>query len=195
MSNNMIPERAPKKMHCPFCDHSGAHIEERETDAYPHSEKVVLKSKVMVCNNCHRPLYCEPLDDATFLKSIYLIEDKSNKLFPQEIRDIRAQLKLSQKSFNKLIGWPDDTVQKYEYEKVSTIPDEHLKLLRDLQNPDLAKEVYNKNKSRLPDKRCENCVFWKWYGDDCICNDTYDDYADYEEYDSEGECYGWIKEE
>lgn len=68
----------------------------------------------MVCAECGEELFNEELDSATLLKAYNEYRRRHKLLFPEEIKEIREQYGLSQRSFAKLLNWGDKTICRYE---------------------------------------------------------------------------------
>ena len=68
----------------------------------------------MVCTVCGEELFNEELDSATLINAYNEYRRKHKLLLPEEIRKIREQYGLSQRSFAKLLNWGDKTIRRYE---------------------------------------------------------------------------------
>ena len=70
-------------------------------------EDVEVEAQVMVCTVCGEELFNEELDSATLINAYNEYRRKHKLLLPEEIRKIREQYGLSQRSFAKLLNWGD----------------------------------------------------------------------------------------
>lgn len=72
-------------------------------------EDIEVDAQVMVCTECG-----EELDSATLINVYNEYRRRHKLLLPEEIRRIREQYGLSQRSFAKLLNWGDKTIRRYE---------------------------------------------------------------------------------
>ena len=158
MTKDEMPFKEISKIHkeCPVC--------EIERDLIYGETRDILKVRGLDIDVASKIHYC-PEGDHYF----YSIEDEEDKfqaayreyrkrkglLQPEEIRAIRNQYRLSQKSFSLSLGWGDITIHRYETGAIQN--DAHndvLRMIRDFNNfkqyfeakknilePDLAKLV------------------------------------------------------
>jgi len=77
-------------------------------------EDVEVEAQVLVCIECGEEFYCEELDNATLMNAYNEYRRRHKLLFPEDIKKIREQYGLSQRSFAKLLNWGDKTICRYE---------------------------------------------------------------------------------
>lgn len=77
-------------------------------------ELIEVDAQVLVCSECGEEFFCEELDNATLVSAYNEYRRKHKLLLPEEIRKIREQYGLSQRSFAKLLNWGDKTICRYE---------------------------------------------------------------------------------
>ena len=77
-------------------------------------ENIEVDAQVMLCANCGEEIFNEELDSATLLNAYNEYRRRHKLLSPEEIKRIREQYGLSQRSFAKLLNWGDKTVRRYE---------------------------------------------------------------------------------
>ena len=63
-----------------------------------------------MCAECGEELFCEKLDSATLVNAYNEYRRRHKLLLPEEIKKIREQYGLSQRSFAKLLNWGDKTI-------------------------------------------------------------------------------------
>lgn len=114
-------------------------------------EQIEVEAQVLICAECGEEFYCEELDNATLIKAYNEYRRRHKLLFPEEIRKIREQYKLSQRSFAKLLNWGDKTICRYEN---GSIQDKaHNSLLLFLRNPENMKAYLADNEIMLDDRQ------------------------------------------
>ena len=96
-------------------------------------EQIEVDADILTCNDCGEELFCEELDNNTLIKAYNVYRKKHKLLLPDEIRKIREQYGLSQRSFAKLLNWGDKTI--YRYENGSLQDKAHNSLLVFLKDP------------------------------------------------------------
>lgn len=83
------------------------------------------------------------MDNATLTEAYNLYRRKHKLLMPAEIKQIREQYGLSQRSFAKLLNWGDKTI--YRYENGSLQDKAHNSLLCFLKKPQNMRQYLNDN--------------------------------------------------
>ena len=58
--------------------------------------------------------YCEEFDNATLINAYNEYRRRHELLLPEEIKKIREQYGLSQRSFSRLLNWGDKPICRYE---------------------------------------------------------------------------------
>ena len=128
-------EVASMKKYCEECGRevTAKIITKRET--YEVCGKIIeVDAQILVCADCGEEFYCEELDNATLINAYNEYRRKHKLLYPEEIKKIREQYGLSQRSFAKLLNWGDKTICRYEN---GSIQDKaHNSLLLFLRNPE-----------------------------------------------------------
>ena len=101
-----------------YCDNCEKEVETKivtKSEEYTvFSDTVEVEAKVLVCSDCGEELFCEELDNATILEVYEKYRRRHKLLMPEEIKSIREQYELSQRSFAKLLQWGDKTISRYE---------------------------------------------------------------------------------
>lgn len=131
-----------------YCDACGKEVESkiisRQETFTVHDEEITVEAQVLVCAECGEELFCEKLDSATLVNAYNEYRRKHKLLFPDEIKEIREQYGLSQRSFAKLLNWGDNTICRYENGSVQN--EAHNRLLLFLREPENMKTYLAKNK-------------------------------------------------
>lgn len=99
---------------------------------------------VLVCADCGEEFYSEEFDNATLVRAYNEYRKRHKLLLPEEIKKIREQYGLSQRSFAKLLNWVDKTI--FRYENGSIQDKAHNTLLLFLREPENMK-IYLQEKS------------------------------------------------
>ena len=97
-----------------YCEECGKEvetkvIEKRETYDVC-GESIEVNAQILVCAECGEELYCEELDNATLIRAYNEYRRIHKLLLPEEIKKIREQYGLSQRSFAKLLKWGDKNI-------------------------------------------------------------------------------------
>lgn len=114
-------------------------------------EDVEVDAQVMVCADCGEELFNEELDSATLIRAYNEYRRRHKLLLPEEIRKIREQYGLSQRSFAKLLNWGDKTICRYENGAVQDRA--HNSLLLFLREPENMKTYLTENEIALDEKQ------------------------------------------
>lgn len=138
-----------------YCDECGKDVKTKiikKDEVYNVcGESFKVEAQVLVCAECGEELYSEELDNATLNKVYNAYRRKHKLLFPQEIKKIREQYGLSQRSFAKLLNWGDKTI--FRYENGSIQDKAHNSILLFLKNPVNMKAYLNENEILLGEKQ------------------------------------------
>ncbi len=101
-----------------YCEQCGKTVEtkivSKEETYNVFGDQIKVNAQVLVCTECNEELFCEELDNATLINAYNEYRRRHKLLFPEEIRKIREQYGLSQRSFAKLLNWGDKTIHRYE---------------------------------------------------------------------------------
>ncbi len=101
-----------------YCEECGKNVETKviaKKEIYDVcGEPVEVDTQVVVCVDCGEEFYSEELDNATLVRAYNEYRRRHKLLLPEEIKEIREQYGLSQRSFAKLLGWGDRTICRYE---------------------------------------------------------------------------------
>lgn len=92
-----------------YCDACGKEVETRiitrQETFKVCGEDITIDAQILVCAECGEELFCEELDSATLVNAYNEYRRKHKLLLPDEIKKIREQYGLSQRSFAKLLNW------------------------------------------------------------------------------------------
>ena len=114
-------------------------------------EEVLISAQLMVCAICGAPIFNEDLDSKMLLSAYNEYRIRHKLLLPDEIKHIREQYGLSQRSFSKLLNWGDKTICRYEN---GSIQDKaHNSLLVLLRNPVNMKTYLTENEVTIDEKK------------------------------------------
>ena len=114
-------------------------------------EDIEVEAQVMVCAECGEELFNEELDSATLINAYNEYRRRHKLLLPEEIRKIREQYGLSQRSFAKLLNWGDKTIRRYENGAVQDRA--HNSLLLFLRDPENMRTYLTENEVALEEKQ------------------------------------------
>ena len=114
-------------------------------------EDIEVNAQIMVCADCGEELFNEELDSKTLVCAYNEYRRKHKLLFPEEIKRIREQYGLSQRSFAKLLNWGDKTIHRYEN---GAIQDRvHNSLLLFLREPENMRTYLLENEVTIDEKQ------------------------------------------
>ena len=114
-------------------------------------EPIEVDAQVLVCAECGEEFYCEEFDNATLINAYNEYRRKHKLLLPEEIKKIREQYGLSQRSFAKLLNWGDKTICRYEN---GSIQDKaHNSLLLFLREPENMRTYLTENEIVLDERQ------------------------------------------
>lgn len=114
-------------------------------------ERIEVDARILVCAYCGEELFCEKLDNATLVNAYNEYRRRHKLLFPEEIKNIREQYGLSQRSFSKLLNWGDKTI--FRYENGSVQDKAHNSLLLFLRKPENMRTYLTENEVTLDEKQ------------------------------------------
>ena len=114
-------------------------------------EDIEVDAQVMVCAECGEELFNEELDSATLINAYNEYRRRHKLLLPEEIRKIREQYGLSQRSFAKLLNWGDKTIRRYENGAVQDRA--HNSLLLFLREPENMRTYLTENEVTIDEKQ------------------------------------------
>jgi putative zinc finger/helix-turn-helix YgiT family protein len=114
-------------------------------------EDIEIDAQILVCAECGEELYCEELDNATLVKAYNEYRVRHKLLSPNEIKKIRNQYGLSQRSFAKLLGWGDKTICRYENGSIQDRA--HNSLLLFLREPENMRTYITENEIVLDERK------------------------------------------
>ena len=138
-----------------YCEECGREVETKIVTKKEHydvcGEKVEVSAQILVCSDCGEEFYCEELDSTTLINAYNEYRRRHKLLFPEEIKKIREQYGLSQRSFAKLLNWGDKTVHRYEN---GSIQDKvHNSLLLFLREPENMRTYLLENEIMLEERQ------------------------------------------
>lgn len=114
-------------------------------------EPIEVDAQILVCADCGEEFYSEELDNATLVRAYNEYRRRHKLLLPEEIKKIREQYGLSQRSFAKLLNWGDKTISRYEN---GSIQDKaHNSLLIFLRDPENMRTYLTENEVTLNEKQ------------------------------------------
>lgn len=130
-----------------YCEKCGREVETRiitKRESYDvYGEAIEVDAQILVCVECKEEFYSEELDNATSVWAYNEYRRRHKLLFPEEIKRIREQYGLSQRSFAKLLNWGDKTICRYEN---GSIQDKaHNSLLIFLREPENMRSYLTEN--------------------------------------------------
>jgi len=112
---------------------------------------IEVDAQILVCAECGEELYCEELDQATLISAYNEYRKRHKLLFPADIRKIREQYGLSQRSLAKLLNWGDKTI--FRYENGSIQDKAHNSLLLFLREPENMRTYLMENEVMISEKQ------------------------------------------
>ena len=138
-----------------YCEECGKEVETKvitKKETYDVcGEPIEVDAQVLVCTDCGEEFYSEELDNATLVRAYNEYRRKHKLLQPEEIKKIREQYGLSQRSFAKLLNWGDKTVCRYEN---GSIQDKaHNSLLLFLREPENMRTYLTENEVALNERQ------------------------------------------
>lgn len=138
-----------------YCEECGKEVETKiitKKEAYDVcGETIEVDAQVLVCAECGEEFYFEELDNATLVRAYNEYRRKHKLLLPEEIKKIREQYGLSQRSFAKLLNWGDKTICRYEN---GSIQDKvHNSLLLFLREPENMMTYLTENEVLLGERQ------------------------------------------
>lgn len=138
-----------------YCDTCGKEVKiriiTRRESFNVCGEEIVVDAQILVCAECGQELFCEELDSATLVSAYNEFRRKHKLLLPEEIKRIREQYGLSQRSFAKLLNWGDKTICRYENGSVQDKA--HNSLLLFLREPENMRTYLTENEVVLDDRQ------------------------------------------
>ena len=138
-----------------YCEECGREVETKvitKRESYDVcGESIEVDSQILVCAECGEEFYCEELDNATLIRAYNEYRRRHKLLLPEEIKKIREQYGLSQRSFAKLLNWGDKTICRYEN---GSIQDKaHNSLLLFLREPENMRTYLTENEIVLDERQ------------------------------------------
>ncbi len=143
-----------------YCEECGREVDARvicKRESYIVSgESIEVEAEVLACPQCGEEFYCERLDHTTLLKAYNEYRRRHKLLQPEEIKEIREQYGLSQRSFAKILNWGDKTVHRYEN---GSLQDKaHNSLLLFLRSPENMKAYLAENEVPIGGRQKEKLL-------------------------------------
>ncbi len=138
-----------------YCGECGREVETKviiKKEIYDvFGESINVDAQVLICAECGEEFYCEELDNATLILAYNKYRRIHKLLLPEEIKKIREQYGLSQRSFAKLLNWGDKTICRYEN---GSIQDKaHNSLLLFLREPENMRTYITENEIVLDERK------------------------------------------
>lgn len=143
-----------------YCEECGKEVNTkiiiRKEDYNVCGENIEVDAQILVCAECGEEFFCEEFDNATLLNAYNQYRREHKLLFPEEIKKIREQYRLSQRSFAKLLNWGDKTICRYEN---GSIQDKaHNSLLLFLREPENMRTYLTENEIALNERQKEQLL-------------------------------------
>lgn len=140
------------RIFCEKCERNvDTNVEKRKENYLVCGEQIEVDADVLLCSECGKELFCEGLDNVTLVKAYNKYRKKHKLLLPEEIKTIRVQYNLSQRSFAKLLNWGDKTI--FRYENGSIQDKAHNAILLFLRQPENMEMYLRENEIQLSDKQ------------------------------------------
>lgn len=158
MKTNLLElRRAAMKKYCDVCKRETETKIVCKTEAYNVcGEEITIDAEILTCIECGEELYNEELDNATLTKVYNIYRERHRLLYPSQIREIREQYGLSQRSFAQLLNWGDKTIHRYEN---GALQDKaHNSLLLFLREPENMRAYLADNEVVLSDRQREKLL-------------------------------------
>lgn len=138
-----------------YCEECGREVETKvitKRESYDVcGESIEVDAQILVCAECGEEFYCEELDNATLIRAYNEYRRRHKLLLPEEIKKIREQYGLSQRSFAKLLNWGDKTICRYEN---GSIQDKaHNSLLLFLREPENMRTYLTENEIVIDERQ------------------------------------------
>lgn len=138
-----------------FCEECGKEVETtiitRQELYEVCGEKMEVDAQILICAECGEDFFCEELDNATLLNVYNKYRRKHKLLLPDEIKKIREQYGLSQRSFAKLLNWGDKTICRYENGSIQDRA--HNSLLLFIREPENMRTYLTENEVTLDTRK------------------------------------------
>lgn len=138
-----------------YCEICGKEVETKKISRRETfivcGEDITIDAQVMVCVDCGEEIFCEELDSATLISAYNEYRRKHKLLLPEEIKKIREQYGLSQRSFAKLLNWGDKTICRYENGSVQDRA--HNSLLLFLREPENMRTYLTENEVMFDERQ------------------------------------------
>ena len=138
-----------------YCEECGREVETKvitKKESYDVcGEPIEVDAQILVCAECGEEFYCEELDNATLIQAYNEYRRRHKLLLPEEIKKIREQYGLSQRSFAKLLNWGDKTICRYENGSVQDKA--HNSLLLFLREPENMRTYLTENEIVLDERQ------------------------------------------
>ena len=143
-----------------YCEECGKEVETKiitKRECYEVCrESVEVNAQILVCAECGAEFYCEEIDQMTLVQAYNEYRRRHKLLMPEEIKNIREQYGLSQRSFAKLLNWGDKTI--FRYENGSIQDKAHNTLLLFLRDPENMRIYLTENEVMLGARQKEKLL-------------------------------------
>ena len=145
------------RKYCEKCGKSVDTIVVTKKESYEVcGELTEVDAQVLVCAQCKEELFCEELDNDTLVRCYNEYRKKHKLLLPEQIREIREQYGLSQRSFAKLLNWGDKTICRYENGAIQDCA--HNSLLLFLREPENMRTYLTENEVPFTQKQIDKLL-------------------------------------
>lgn len=101
--------------YCPQCDREAAFVVKNRTNDHTiRGEKIRVTLPVLVCSVCGVELFDEELTGSA-LRAVYdEVRRRKGMPSPEDLKELRSRMGLSQRQLGKLLGWSHITIHRYE---------------------------------------------------------------------------------
>ncbi|MDI6907253.1 MAG: DUF4065 domain-containing protein [Thermoanaerobacterales bacterium] len=101
--------------YCPQCDREARFVVENRTEDHTiRGEKIRVDLPVLVCSVCGVELFDEELTGSALRAAYDEVRRRKGMPSPEELKEVRSRMGLSQRQLGKLLGWSHITIHRYE---------------------------------------------------------------------------------
>ncbi len=137
-----------EERYCPTCEAYRPFRDAERPETYVvRGRSITANARVSVCEDCGETMAREETDDDLLRRVNEIYRDQEGLLSPADIKSIRRRYALSQKSFARLLGTSEATINRYEQGKLQDRP--HDELIRACKNPETLKDLFDRRGDSL----------------------------------------------